>query len=242
MVVAMFVATTILGGDTEDKSVVNNNDVVVVFTHLNPPWAYKYCRGAEIDIVKAAFAQVGKKVRCQYRSYARLMRDFSHKKQMFTTSIVKVNLPLDVSLSAPFVHFIDVVASFKTEGDITIESLAGQRVVAYQHAANYLEKELAPVTQQMRLFRELPGRAEQLRLLAMGRVDYIIGDVNILKTLAKELFPKRTLHINLVLTQWDVRSATHDPELMALFNQGLEKIRRNGQFDQIRDQYHLVSQ
>lgn len=52
------------------------NGKLVIYSHYSPPWSFKQCYGAEIDIIKLAFKEVGIAVHCYSVSYARLVKLF----------------------------------------------------------------------------------------------------------------------------------------------------------------------
>lgn len=213
---------------------------VVISTHYTPPWSYKDCSGAEIDIIRLAFKQVGLTIECSYSSYARLVQNFMERKTQFASPIVKTDGDsVSAIYSDNFIPYVDVVASFE-EKQITIKDLHRKTFVAYQNAQKYLGPNYAYATKKARYYKELPGRDEQIRMLARGRIDYVIGEKNILITLAKRLYPNRKLHVNLVLKHWDIRAGAHNPELMQQFNKGLRAIKQQGKVKEIFSQYEVV--
>ena len=225
---------------SENNEQPNNKQVLVISTHYSPPWSFDDCTGAEIDVIKLAFKEVGISVVCSFSSYARLVQNFVDLKVQFASPVIKMEGDqVGAFYSANFVPYVDVIASFENK-TITLEDLADSKIVAYQKAQQYLGSDFLKATQTATIYRELPGRDEQIKMLARKRVDYIVGEKNILNTLANQLFPDKKLYINLVLQKWDIRASSHQKATMDKFNQGLLAIRKKGLIQKTFERYGVI--
>ncbi|MCO4753843.1 MAG: transporter substrate-binding domain-containing protein [Bacteriovoracaceae bacterium] len=212
---------------------------LTVFTHYTPPWSFKECRGVEIDIIKAAFQSQGVEIHCASSSYERLVKMFVSKRALFASPVVPMeNTKSKAYYSASFINYVDVVASYN-ENLGKLSDLKDKRIVAYQNAHSYLGGDFKEAVSQAESYTELPGRDGQLKMLANGRVDFIVGEWNILKHISNELFPDRKLKKHFVLKKWALGAGYHSKELMSKFNKGLGLIREAGVVDKIYKEYGI---
>lgn len=210
---------------------------VTIGTHYSPPWSLGNCKGAEIDLIKAAFKEVNIEVECQYLSYARLVKTFFMGEVKFATPITyQDGMNQDVYYSNKFHSYVDVVVSLEDK-KITLDDLKNKVVVAYQNASIYLGEDFKKAVKQASSYQELPGRKNQIDMLIKGRVDYVIGEVNILKYLFEKINRDKKLYVNLVVKDWDIRAASHDKYLIEKFNEGLSKVQK--QKEKIFKKYNI---
>lgn len=214
-------------------------DKLIISTHFSPPWSIEDCNGAELEIINESFKAVGIDIICNSSSYARHAKNFADKKVLFASPIVKSEGDkVGAFFSERFIDYVDVVASFKP-GRIKLSDLHNKNIVAYQKAELYLGNNFSKAIKKAKTYRETPGREGQMRMLQKGRVDYIVGEYNILNYLAKKDFPNLQLHVNHIVKKWDVRAASHDKKLMSKFNEGLRSIKKNGVYTKIMRKYKL---
>lgn len=215
------------------------NGKLVIGTHYSPPWSYKDCRGAEIDIIRYAFREKGIEITCSSSSYGRLVQSFIQKKYLFSSPIVAEVIKSNKAYASnSFIKYFDVIASYKS-GKNSIKDLEKKRFVAYQKAGEYLGKEFKASTLKAEYYREMPGRENQLRMLDKGRIDYVVGEYHILREASKGINSSKVLKNNFVIKKWDIRAASHDKELMKKFNEGLEIIRKKGLIKKIYKKYKI---
>ncbi len=213
---------------------------IKIATHYSPPWSNGDCTGAEIDIIKAAFKIESIEIECVYYSYGRLVKYFKSGHSEFSTPITRVDGDsVHAYYSDSFHKYSDVVLSY-SDKKITLNDFKGKRILAYQGASEYLGEDYRAATKMARSYVESSDREGQIELLQKKRVDYIIGEVNLLMFLAKKSNVPTKVYANLVLKKWDIRSASHKEELMKKFNSGLKKLKENGTVDKIYQQYHII--
>ena len=141
--------------------------------------------------------------------------------------------------SEKFVDYVDIVASFNKQ-PVRIIDMYKSRIMAYQNAHHYLGEAFLALSKNAASYREIPGRDNQLAMLAKGRVDYLVGEQNVLHSLAHTMYPNKTLYTNLVLKQWDLRAGSHDKALMAKFNKGLAIIKSKGEIRKTYQKYQII--
>jgi polar amino acid transport system substrate-binding protein len=213
---------------------------LIISTHYSPPWSYGDCTGAEIEIIRAAFKKEEIELTCETTSYARLVKNFTSKKTLFASPVVKLEgQKVGAYYSDPFIKYVDVGVSF-SKGNISLNNLFNKIILSYQKASTYLGKGFKEVVEKSKSYKELPDRDSQIKMLNAKRVDYVVGEQNILHTLSKSLYPKSTLYTNIVLKKWDVRAGSHNKDLMQRFNRGLRKVRSEGLIKKIYKKYKII--
>ncbi|OUR95857.1 hypothetical protein A9Q84_15270 [Halobacteriovorax marinus] len=209
------------------------------------PWSYydvkqKKVMGAEKEIIEAAFKEVRIQVEFHVLGYARLVKEFQEKRLDFASPITKQDgTKIKAYFTKRFVPFVDVVASFEKE-NIQLTNLYKKRFIAYQNASQYLGPKYQKAVANSKSYTELPGRENQILMLKLGRVDYIVGEQNILHGLAKKLFPKRKLYTNLIIKDWKIGPASLDKNLQEKFNQGLKKLLAKDGVQKILKRYKII--
>ena len=211
---------------------------LLIGTHYSPPWSDGSCAGAEIDIIKEAFSYHKIKIKCQYYSYGRLVKSFVERKVDFASPIAKFDASdLKVYYSDRFHEYVDVVISLKKE-KISLDHLKGKSIVAYQGASRY-HGDLFHEISKEKTYHETADRESQLKMLEAGRVDYIVGERNILKYIANNKI-KIKVHTSFILKTWDVFAASHRKDLMEKFNFGLRKMKKKGRIKEIYKKYGII--
>jgi len=216
------------------------NGKLIVGTHYSPPWSYKDCSGAEIDIIRLAFREKGIGITCAYSSYGRLVSNFKQKKLLFFSPIVLQEIKANKAYAATgFIKYTDVVASYKKHS-LNISELGTKKFVAYQKASEYLGPKYREQTQQSQYYREMPGRESQLLMLQKKRIDYVVGEYHILRELSKAMDKDKDLKRNLILKKWDIRAASYDKDIIKKFNEGLEAIKKKGLIKNVFKEYNII--
>lgn len=215
---------------------------LIVFTHYSPPWSFEDCRGAEIDIVRLAFKEVGIEIQCISSSYERLVKMFHNKRVVFASPVTRVEgEKVGAYYSSRFIEYVDVIVSYKDpEANIDLSKLKGARVVGYQNAKAYLGNDFATAITKAKSYKETPNREGQLKMLSSGRIDYLVGEKNILHHLSKKLFPNRALYTNAEMKRWEISAGSHDKSLMEKFDKGLNAIREKGLIKEVYEKYHIL--
>ena len=154
---------------------------LLIATHYSPPWSYTNCTGAEIDIIKAAFKVSNIEIECISSSYARLVTTFLNKQVLFASPVAKMEgKKVGAHYSKRFIDYTDVAVSFEKKS-VSLSQMVSSNIVGYQKASQYLGDEFHSLTKNAKLYREIAGRDNQVQMLKRNRIDYIVGEKNILK-------------------------------------------------------------
>ena len=200
--------------------------------HLSVPWSYQNADGAadgiEYQIVSRIFANAGYQVEFEFHSYSRLLKQFGDQK-LDCASPVAVDIA-GAHYTEPYLSFKDVVISrAEKQFDITqLADLSGKRIVAYQQARQVLGPDFASITTQAN-YVELADRELQLELLINDRVDLVVGEQRVLLYLAAALAPGQALQVHEIFAAKSYPAACWQPELIQVFNQGLQQLQQSGE-------------
>jgi polar amino acid transport system substrate-binding protein len=195
--------------------------------------------GIEIEIVKEAFAYVGKEIRPVYMNYDRMTKEIAAGTIDGAGQLVP-NLE-GVHYMDKYAHLHDhLIFNAKLGSNIKgVNDLAGKRVIAFQQASKYLGAEYNAATKTFSSYKEMVKQKNQSLLLIKGRTDAIILDIGIFKHWAKTLAkPDDTfVYIPLAPEPFFFSAGFKDAALRNLFAEGMKKLRDSGRYDAIYKKY-----
>lgn len=211
--------------------------------HLSVPWSYQNADGTadgiEYQLVSRIFANAGYQVEFEFHSYSRLLKQFSDKK-LDCASPVAIDIA-GAHYTKPYLSFQDVVLS-RAEKQFDIKQLtdlSGKRIVAYQQARQVLGADFANIT-TLANYVELADRELQLELLFNDRVDLVVGEQRVLLYLAAAVAPGQALQVHEIFAAKSYPAACWQPELVQLFNQGLQQLEQNGELEALLARFPQV--
>ncbi len=204
--------------------------------HLSAPWSFYNEQGKpdgiEYQLVSRIFSRAGYQVEYEMHSYSRLLKQFADQK-LDCASPVAVNVA-GASYSQPYLPFKDVAVSLAGHNIAltSLQELAGKRVVAYQQARQVLGAEFRQAV-DLASYVEMAERERQLELLFSNRVDVVVGEQRVLLHLAAQLAPQYKLRVHELFVEQAYPAACWQPELTAVFDQGLQQMAQNGELEHL---------
>jgi len=210
--------------------------------HYSQPWAYlddnKEIVGIERDIIERVFNQQGYVTKFYIYGYARLLREFNNRYIDFASPYTGVNN--DVSQTVKYLPYQDIAISLKQRNLVinTVQDLESIKIVAYQHAKDILGPEFRQQINQPSLsYREIPYRASQLKMLFKQRIDVVIGEERILKTLSNKLYGEGLIRRHYIFKPQYYGGAAYQKKLITDFNRGLALLKKSDEYQRIYDKY-----
>jgi polar amino acid transport system substrate-binding protein len=147
-------------------------------------------------------------------------------------------------LSDPFFRYDDVVITLKKRRIKidTIADLKNKSIITYQNAKLFQPKEFSEVVDtNPSLYHETPIQTNQVKLLALERVEVSVGDAYIfldsLKDWKESPYTASDFEFHRVLPINSTYMAFRDPALCAEFNRAAAKIKENGRYEAIYKAY-----
>ena len=147
-------------------------------------------------------------------------------------------------LSDPFFRYDDVVITLKKR-HIKIDSIADLRnksIITYQNAKLFQPKEFSEVVDtNPTLYHETPIQTNQVKMVALERVQVSVGDAYIfldsLKDWKESSYKASDFEFHRVLPVNSTYMAFRDQKLCADFNKASQKIKESGRYDAIYKAY-----
>jgi len=147
-------------------------------------------------------------------------------------------------LSDPFFRYDDVVITLKKR-KIKIDSIANLKdksIITYQNAKLFQPKEFSQIVDtNPSLYHETPIQTNQVKLLALERVQVSVGDAYIfldsLKEWKESPYTASDFEFHRVLPVNSTYMAFRDPKLCADFNKASQKIKDSGRYEAIYKAY-----
>jgi len=226
---------------------INSAEVKMSFGEKIPPYTFPETNsGIELEVIGAALAYKGHVLKPSYCPLAKVPLVFKNK----TVDAAMTDLGEDLTkfgghYADPAVWYNNVFITLE-ENDLTIdkpEDLEGLIITSFQGAIKRYPKWLKPVRADYNYF-EQNNQKLQVLVLHKKRVDVILSDINIFKYNTSKLIreegfvPKPTrIHQFVKLNLMDYRPIFRDKKIRDDFNEGLNHIKKTGQFQGIYDKY-----
>ncbi|MFT5757197.1 MAG: polar amino acid transport system substrate-binding protein [Alteromonadaceae bacterium] len=238
---SIFLVTTMLTTFAEAK------DILMAFSQEIPPYIFqKHNKGIEIDIISSALAYKGHTLKPLYFPLGRVPIAFINNLVDAAMGDMGVNLTTRGGFYAdPAVIYNNVFITLKSN-NISIEEpsdLDHLTVVSFQGAEKRYPKWLKKVQEDKR-FYGISDQLTQVKLLQLRRYDVVLSDRYIFKYFVKQMMLMNVLEVSEVdehqfttVNPLDYRPVFRDKKIRDDFNLGLKKIKENGKYQKIYDNY-----
>ncbi|WP_159995193.1 ABC transporter substrate-binding protein [Roseomonas sp. 18066] len=214
-------------------------DVRMLIGNSLPPYIIeRENRGVEYDIVKEALALRGHRMVPSYVPFARIPVELERDA---ADAAMTVNDSSGIRACFSDVHIIyrNYAISLASRG-LKIEAmddLRGKSIRAFQNARLYLGPAFNAVTADNPGYAETANQQTQNAMLFAGRVDVVVGDINIFnwfnRTLPASAEAQQPVALHALFEPVAYRVGFRDATLCAAFNGGLAELRASGRYDAI---------
>ncbi|MBP8118889.1 transporter substrate-binding domain-containing protein [Shewanella sp. M16] len=197
--------------------------------------------GLEIDIIKAAFKEMGQPVNFKFYSRKRQVLYFNKDRLDAVMTMNPAN-GVDGYWSNDYVEYTNVAISLAEQHlEITrIVDLKKYSVAAFENARFLLGPEFNAVAQQT-IYREVDSQLSQNRMLYLGRINTVIADRYIFAQLNKfvedDVDTQQALSYHFIFPPTSYRMVFHNSVARDTFNQGLARIKANGIYQALVAKY-----
>jgi len=190
---------------------------ITIGSALNrPPYIIEDAEsGLEIDIVNAAFKEMGQSVNFKFYSRKRQVLYFNKDRLDAVMTMNPAN-GVDGYWSNDYVDYTNVAISLAAQ-HLEIKSIADLKnysIAAFENARLLLGAEFNAVAQQT-IYREVDTQLSQNRMLYLGRINTNIDT-------------QQALSYHFIFPPTSYRMVFHNSVARDTFNQGLAKIKANG--------------
>ncbi len=221
-------------------------NINVVFAIGRAPYILdnEYMKGIEYDLIKEIF----KSSSLEFKESRNIPRDELNKVLIQDEDIhiavnVKENKNLDLFYSDTFISFNNIVVS-RNEDNLqlnSLEDIKGKKVGAFKNAYKSLGKEYNKIfNTKTKNYTEYSYQQKQVRDFLDKKIDVIILDEHIFKWYLNEFeeFEIDKFKIDYLFDKANkYKVAFRDKNLRDIFNKNLNKIRENGIYQEVFDNY-----
>jgi polar amino acid transport system substrate-binding protein len=195
-------------------------------------------RGFEFDIVKEALALRGHQMVPRYLPFARVPVEME-RGAADAAMTVNDSSGLRVCYSDTYVVYRNYAITLASR-QLTIDTLAdlhGKSVRAFQNARLYLGPAFNAAVADNPGYAESANQQTQNAMLFAGRVDVVVGDINIFnwynQTMPQTPETRQPIALHAVFPPVEYRVGFRDARLCQDFNAGLAELRASGRYDAI---------
>ncbi|MFT5759901.1 MAG: polar amino acid transport system substrate-binding protein [Alteromonadaceae bacterium] len=223
------------------------DSVLMAFSHNIPPYIFeKKDKGIEIDIIAAALAYKGHSLKPRYFPLSRIPLAFKGKWVDAAMGDMGVDLiPHGGFYANPTIIYENVFITLKNQ-NIVIgkpEDLDSLTIVSFQGAEKRYKSWLEKANNEKR-FYGTSNQYSQVKLLYFKRYDVVLSDRYIFKYFLKQLQLTDDAfklsvdeHKFITANPLDYRPIFRDKKVRDDFNEGLQAIKKSGEFKKIYDKY-----
>lgn len=201
-------------------------------------------RGIQLDIIRAALAQQHRKVSFIYLP---LGRNLSAYYRLGFDGVITLSASeslKNIYLTKPYISYQNVVVTL-AKRKLTIDKVDDLRdklVIAFQNAQRFLGKAYQMAVVDNEGYWEMADQRRQIAMLFSNRVDAIVIDINIFKFLRREGILssadyEQPYQIHKIFTERTYVAGFRSKALRDEFDHGLTRIKANGRYQQIIDNY-----
>ena len=176
-----------------------------------------------------------------------LARSFASVEKWHSDGII--TLPSDyesenVYVSAPYVSYQNVVVTLK-EDNLSINTLAdlqGKSIITFQTARKFLGADYAVAVKNASEYLEIADQMRQIKVLFAKRTQVLVLDISIFKHFLHNNRGNeygRPYVVHQLFAPRVYAAAFKSKLIRDQFNQGLKKVKANGKYQQILDNYLL---
>lgn len=197
-----------------------------------PPYALpEHDSGAEVELLRAAFATQGITLRFRYVPLRRVSTDLELLQADGTT---RGSATAGHALSQPYIRYQACVLGLSEGPNGTqLGQLGWLRVQAFQGARAELGTEFAAAVRDNPRYSEVNNQRNQLQLLRLGRIDLVVADRQIAAWHWQQLGDARELRCWLPLRSTDYRAQFRRAEDAQAFDAGLRLLRDSGEYQRL---------
>ncbi|MCP3129541.1 ABC transporter substrate-binding protein [Shewanella sp. KJ2020] len=207
-----------------------------------PPYILEDTRsGLEIDIIKAAFREMGMSVNFKFYSRKRQLLYFNQERVDAVMTMSQLN-GVRGYWSESYIEYDNVAISLASR-QLKINSIAqlqNYSIIAFENARLLLGPEFAAVAAKAR-YSEVDNQLSQNNTLYLGRIDTVVADRYVFTALnqlvEQNVAPQQPVSYHLVFPPTPYRMVFHNSVARDIFNQGLAKIKANGVYEALVAQY-----
>ncbi|WP_372871112.1 substrate-binding periplasmic protein [Shewanella sp.] len=222
--------------------VAQASTVTIGATNNKPPYVLEDSEsGLELEIIRAAFAEVGMDVRFKFYSRKRQIL-FYEKERLDGVMTVNSYFRLSGYPTENYIYYQNVAISLEERGLRLkqIRDLTQYSVAAFENASVMLGGEFKTVTDKT-IYRELSPQSTQNKMLYLGRIDVAVADKYIFlannRLVESEIDSGKKVEFHEIFPRTGYQLMFRNSIIRDAFNEGLNKIKQSGRYQALLIEY-----
>jgi len=211
--------------------------------HL-PPYVYhNAASGIEIDLIKAIFADIGRKIEFVQMPRVRMIETYD-RGELEGILTQNANVSNIGCITDWYIEHQNIGFTLASEPFVLtkLSDLKGMSVLSFDGATRYLGKGFSDAVKGNKLYEEATNQESHIELIYKRRFNVVVGDEWILRLAQRNYFTntgkyqKMVAHKIMPASLYSARFK--NPVICEKFNVSLAKIRSSGEYVQIVNSYH----
>ena len=194
--------------------------------------------GIDNQIVKKSFEAANVSVEFEKVPYIRVRMNYVSQ-HIDCASSTDESANLHGNYSNSYIDYEDAVYKLKSSNLPSVQKvsdLENYKVLAFQDARIYLGRDFRLMASVNKNYYEINDQKKQVEFLLNGKVDYIVGDIHVIEYYYNKIERNKIHHLNIdsefekypVFEKLKYKIVCKDKENTEKFNEGFEKIQKNG--------------
>jgi len=218
--------------------------IKIGFGNYEPHFMEGGKEGLFADLVKEVFKHLP-----QYE--LEYIYDMSNKRIIYDLNVGVIDVGTNIFTnekivgykSDPIFRFTDVAVSLKDKNYVikAVSDLKGKSIVTYQGAKIFLGEDFKKIVEAAPDYQEKAKPEVQAKLVALGRMDVSVGDIYVflhsIKTWSKGKIKPEKFKFHRIFQDIYSHMGFKDKKLRDEFNVALKKIKENGRYEAIYQEY-----
>ena len=202
--------------------------------------------GFEIELIESVFRRSDADVTFSYAPYGRTPWLIKQKKFDVALTMSPKHDLTGAYVSDSYISYQNVVVKLKSL-NVKVEHISDIKdysVAGFQNATKVLGTEYKNMGSSNALYFEVPDQRHQVELLILGRVDFVVLDVNIFNYLSKSItgsnFMKK-VDILYLFPESKYHLACAEENICAKFNHHLKAFKKTKEYKELLLKYDFIS-
>lgn len=222
---------------------VNAEEINIAASLAIPPYILDGGNsGMEVEIVKEALSNSAHSASISLYPLKRVYEAVNGGEVDAAMTVIPSDEHSNLFYSDSHIQYQNVAISLKKNAhDISSTSdLERFGIIAFQNATKYLGDEYSAVVKKAKSYSEKADQRVQIAMLFSGKIDVVVMDLNIYKSLLKSesrVDTSQEVVIHELFPKVDMTVAFSSSQYRDHFNKGLEALHSSGKYQQIMNKY-----
>lgn len=225
-------------------------ELSIVFSSYTPPYVFQSKTGEKpgilVEIIQQSLIGADHSIKPMFLPLGRDVKLLEEKK-VDGVSVSQRKLGLKAHYSDYHIQYHNFAIGLEAKQlpIRRISDLKGRSIIAFQKADTYLGDEFKAMVANNPNYSEMANQENQVHMLLKGRIDIAVMDKSIFQFYRNKLINEGKITADIMVRFYNLfepsryRAAFSDKTVRDQFNQGLERLKKSGDYNAIYDKYLL---